>query len=353
MGWDSDGRILMLDDPPSCCDAQPALLRQAGFVVFTATLSQARGAFHCGPGLILLWAQPGSGNAAAGLRQIRSASASIPLLAVLPRGSSSEDRAEMLESGADACLTGPVGARELLAMVRSVFERERADFERVAALRGMALALAHELRNPLAISSSAAQFLTQGEVSAEFQRQCVGRVQFGIRRASVVLNILLRLARMELDRKPLPVMLVPVVKRALAVLEEQASQQAVAIKRHFPDAPLTVVADAGVLEQLLLVLLLTALNAMPNGGTLEVTVASRCSEAWIQVSGSPSLTASSEIARLLAPFTASDPGEFEEADPVSVWRSLLKKYDGTIWAERVTETESMVSVKLPIPGSAQ
>jgi signal transduction histidine kinase len=67
--------------------------------------------------------------------------------------------------------------------------------EELAAMKVMAGDTAHELRNLLAICSSAAQFLMAEEITPEFRRQCAQKVLQGIQRASGILDHLAKYAQ--------------------------------------------------------------------------------------------------------------------------------------------------------------
>ena len=65
------------------------------------------------------------------------------------------------------------------------FELQILESQKLAALGVMARGIAHEIRTPLAISSSAAQFLTEDDLTPEFRRECAEKVHSGIRKASM------------------------------------------------------------------------------------------------------------------------------------------------------------------------
>ncbi|MGA2557566.1 MAG: PAS domain S-box protein, partial [Verrucomicrobiota bacterium] len=67
--------------------------------------------------------------------------------------------------------------------------------QKLAALGVMAGGIAHELRNPLAICSSAAQFLMEEDIKPDFRRECAQKVQQGMQRASGIIDHLLNFAR--------------------------------------------------------------------------------------------------------------------------------------------------------------
>ncbi|MEK6655723.1 MAG: PAS domain S-box protein, partial [Thermodesulfobacteriota bacterium] len=75
---------------------------------------------------------------------------------------------------------------------RRKFEMQIQESQKLASLGVMARGIAHEIRTPLTIASSAAQFLTEGNLAPEFHRECAEKVHSGIRKASTIIENLLR-----------------------------------------------------------------------------------------------------------------------------------------------------------------
>ncbi len=60
------------------------------------------------------------------------------------------------------------------------------------------------------------------------------------------------------------------MKEALTLVDSQAKVQNVEIRTHFPPEPCQVLGVPSLLEQVFINLLLNAMNAMPNGGTVDI-----------------------------------------------------------------------------------
>ena len=146
--------------------------------------------------------------------------------------------------------------------------------ERLAAVGEMSAKMAHEIRNPLAAISGAVQILRKS-VPHEEQSSEPGRLMdIVVREADRLSNLIqdfLHYAR------PRPPQLEPTDVGALAreVLElfESARPESVAVT--VEAEKLIAVVDRGQLEQVLWNLFLNAVQAMPDGGELCVTVAER------------------------------------------------------------------------------
>jgi signal transduction histidine kinase len=136
----------------------------------------------------------------------------------------------------------------------------------------MAGGIAHEIRTPLAISSSAAQFLMEDGIAPEFRKECAEKVHIGIQRASGIIENLLRFAHPSAMAGRSRVNLASVVREALTLVANQTRLQKIQVACDFPAQPVLVLGISGLLEQVFLNLFLNAANAMPGGGGLKITL---------------------------------------------------------------------------------
>ncbi len=164
--------------------------------------------------------------------------------------------------------------REKAAVIRAQLEaldaaRSRlAQSEKLAALGQLAAAIAHEVRNPLAVIRSAAQSVgeTLPDTDAEAQRSC-SFITAEIDRLTSVTSTLLAFAR-PLHLEPHPVAVGAVFDQALLLAGADLAAKNIAIERKLPPDLPRVHADADLLSQVLLGLLGNAADVMPHGGRI-------------------------------------------------------------------------------------
>jgi signal transduction histidine kinase len=148
--------------------------------------------------------------------------------------------------------------------------RQRAvQSERLAAVGELAAGVAHEIRNPLTSVKLLVQSTAQ-KGSGLNERQSSVILQEVSRMESMIQGLL------DFARPPaLKVVehdLRQTVRRALNLVQGRAEHQKVLIVEEFPDAAVSVNADPEQLHLVFVNLAINGIEAMPNGGTLEVAI---------------------------------------------------------------------------------
>ena len=226
------------------------------------------------------------------------------------------------------------------------FEQQIRQAERLAALGVMAGGIAHEVRTPLAIASSAAQFLMEEDVSDEFRRDCAAKVYRGIQRASDIVENLLRFAR-PTSAEETAVDVTGVIAGLIPLIANQALSQRIEIVPALPSTPLRVAGSASLLEQVFLNLFLNALRAMPKGGTLTVSGQPVREEVAILVSDSGCGIAPADIGRIFDPFYTTAPVGQGTGLGLAICYSIVRQHGGSISAESSLGQGSTFTVRLP------
>jgi signal transduction histidine kinase len=145
--------------------------------------------------------------------------------------------------------------------------RER---DRLAALGEMSAGLAHEIRNPLGAIKGAAQVLEPRRFPEE-TRELLSVIVEEVERLNGVVSQFLEYAR---PMKPalVPTDLNAVVQRTLKLFAEEKRVEKVEVKTHLDDRLPRVQADADQLRQILLNLLLNAVDAFgADAGAIDIT----------------------------------------------------------------------------------
>ena len=195
----------------------------------------------------------------------------------------------------------------IVAVGRDLTERRKLEMEflqtqKLAALGVMAGGIAHEIRNPLAICSSAAQFLLEEDNTPEFSRECAERIHQGIQRTSTIIEHLLKYSHPSMTSKMTLVNLVSLIRETLTLVAYQTKIFKIEIQASFPQESIMVQGIAMLLQQVFMNLFLNAINAMPSGGRLGIEVRTVNSEVWVQVTDTGFGIGKNEIGKIFDPF---------------------------------------------------
>jgi PAS domain S-box-containing protein len=242
----------------------------------------------------------------------------------------------------------------IVAVGRNLTERRECEMEliksqRLAAMGVMAGGIAHEIRNPLAICSSAAQFLLEDDdLTPEFRRECAEKIQRGIQRASAIIESLLRYSYPSERNRTASVDLVDMIKRTMDLMAQQNTIQKIETKLSIAVDRVIVQGEATLLMQVFMNLFLNAIKAMPEGGLLSVGMNHDDTKAYISVSDTGCGIAEQNINKIFDPFyTTSSVGKGTGLG-LSISYSIVQQHGGTISVKSVVGKGSTFTVTLPI-----
>ena len=166
-----------------------------------------------------------------------------------------------------------LGALEVFNDLTEV-KRLEAEVQRVqtlAALGEMAATVAHEIRNPLGGIAGYAGMLERDLAADDPNRRLVHKITEGVGRLNRIVVSLLNYTR-PLSLNVHPVNLAELVEETTAffAIDIERSREDIRIERDFPADELICRVDPEQLQQVILNLLQNAMQAMPEGGTIEV-----------------------------------------------------------------------------------
>jgi signal transduction histidine kinase len=236
-------------------------------------------------------------------------------------------------------------------------QRERLDqlhrAERLAAVGQLAAGIAHEIRNPLTAIRSTVQYLLKSMPAEDPKRELMGDLLGEVDRITSTTSDLLTLSRTsELCQGEID--LLDPLSSALGLVEAHAQERGIEL-RWTPGtaAARRIVGDATQLRQVFVNLLFNAVQAMPDGGLIEVGVESwqapnlRSPRRFVQVRiadrghGIPA----GHLARVFEPFfTTRREGT---GLGLAICRSIVEQHHGEIHLDSREGQGTTVSVLLP------
>ena len=149
-------------------------------------------------------------------------------------------------------------------------QRQVRQADRLASIGTLASGMAHEIKNPLTALKTFTQLLPKRYDDAEFRNDFSGLAGSEIARIERIVNQLLAFAR------PAPLMieqvnLHEVIENAMRLVGPQAARQNVIIRKSFQAGQDFIAADKDRLQQVLLNLILNALQASSEHGWIELS----------------------------------------------------------------------------------
>ena len=240
----------------------------------------------------------------------------------------------------------------LVAVGRDLTERKQLEAQlirsaKLTSLGVMAGGIAHEIRNPLAISSAAAQLLLERPDDEKFREEAAERIHSGIQRASYIIENLLKFARPPEEQME-PMDINETLEETLSLLANQLKVQRVELQRDFvPDLPL-VVGNKSLLQQVFTNMILNACNAMADGGSLTITSrVNSDNQVEIGFADTGSGIAKESLSDIFDPFFTTMPVGKGIGLGLSISYSIVQQHQGTIEVASQVGQGAIFTIRLP------
>lgn len=150
-------------------------------------------------------------------------------------------------------------------------ETELLRAEQLARVGQLAAGLAHELRNPLMPMKMLVQAALERGDDAGLKGRSLHVINDEISRLEKSIQSFLDFARPPVPEKS-TVDITEVIRQVINLVNGRARQQEVKIIQNLPVTSVIAIVDQSQIRQLILNLLLNALDALPNGGTIQISI---------------------------------------------------------------------------------
>jgi signal transduction histidine kinase len=220
--------------------------------------------------------------------------------------------------------------RHTRSELRQIEHRAKAA-ESLASTATLVAALAHEVGTPMGVIQGHAELL-ESSVVDERGRWRLRTIREQIERITRIIQALLTSARpRETERVPLE--LEPLLDTSISFLQEKFRRRKIALERRIDRAP-PILGDGEKLQQLFLNLLLNAADAMPQGGTVTVSLdVSPAGAARVRISDTGTGIAPEHVGSIFDPFYTTKPAGQGSGLGLVVARSIAMDHDAQLDVE--------------------
>jgi two-component system NtrC family sensor kinase len=233
-------------------------------------------------------------------------------------------------------------------------QRQVVHMEKMASLGKLAATVAHELNNPLAgilnYSKLVDRSLSDGglpDVERTELQRCLGLIQKEASRCGDIVRNLLLFARQtgaELALVPLN----PIIERSLMLVHHHMEMTGVQLETSlFEEGADQVVCDGNQIQQALVALLVNAVEAMPDGGTLSLRAVGR--EEWVAIAVTDTGTGipPEVIPHVFEPFFSTKDKAEGVGLGLAVAYGIIQRHGGDIEIESQVDHGTTFTVTLP------
>jgi len=219
---------------------------------------------------------------------------------------------------------------------------KRAD--RLSAVGQLAASLAHEIRNPLGSIEGAADILEKPQTSPELCKEFLGIIRKESRRLNRLLTNLLDFAR---PRRPefQAVGLEPLIDSVITLLSPTAQLSGITLRKSMPVSVPALESDPEQIRQVVLNLTMNAIQAMPEGGEVELAVEPGERDITIAVTDQGGGVAPEDLDKIFDPFFTTK--ENGTGLGLSVAHRIVDQHGGVLSAKRNEDRGMTFSIVLP------
>jgi signal transduction histidine kinase len=234
---------------------------------------------------------------------------------------------------------------ERRARERIRLKDQLAKAKHLSSLGEMVAGISHEIRNPLGIISSSAELLKKKLDPQESLNAIADIIVAEARRLNHIITDFLNYARPKAPNRSL-CRIDDVINKNIAFLEHQIRENDYRIHISADETLPAVMADGDMLYQAFLNLLINAMQAMPEGGAIDVTIETGEGSIWIYIEDEGDGVPDTVLEKIWDPFfTTKEKGT---GLGLGIVRNIIEAHDGLVRIDNRNEGGARVSVKFPI-----
>jgi signal transduction histidine kinase len=216
--------------------------------------------------------------------------------------------------------------------------------ERMASLGEMIASVSHEIKNPLGIIRSTADLLEKKVLQGDPQNRLASIIREEADRLNRIVTEFLDFARPQVPRKE-AIRIESVLEKNLQILEPELARTGVKVVKDFSLSSRPIQADPDLLYRAFLNILLNAVQAMPEGGTIELRGRDRGSQTEVEIRDSGIGLSDEDLSKALQPFYTTK--ERGSGLGLAIVKNIIEAHHGTIELIRPEKGGTVVKITLP------
>jgi two-component system, NtrC family, sensor histidine kinase HydH len=239
------------------------------------------------------------------------------------------------------------------AFVQTVrdLDQSRADLVRaskLAVLGELAAVMAHEIRTPIGILRSSAQMLAREPKLSPEAQELTSFIESETERLNRLVSTLLDSARPRAPKLQ-PADLHAIIRHCIDLLIAQADKKGIHISLNLDGQHPLIDVDVEQMTQVVLNLVLNALQILPNGGQVEISTHEDTNKLVVDIADDGPGILPEELARVFDPFFTKREGGVGLG--LAVVQQIIASHGGQIHADKSTLGGALFTITLPMKES--
>ncbi|HMK56526.1 MAG TPA: ATP-binding protein [Dissulfurispiraceae bacterium] len=244
--------------------------------------------------------------------------------------------------GADGNTSGYVRLIHDVTEIKKM-EEQMSNSEKLASIGRLAAGIAHEIGNPLTSVFSFVQILREMEQD-EFKKDSLQTIYFHINRISETLKQLSGYSKMPAV-EPRQCQINDVIETSVNLIQYDKRAKDIVIRKELLPSLSPICVDANQLSQVFVNLILNAIDAMPDGGTLTIKSYVKNGSVIIEFKDTGTGIPKENLIKIFDPFyTTKEKGT---GLGLAVSYNIIKKMNGTLTVDSEPEVGTTFTIEIP------
>jgi len=217
--------------------------------------------------------------------------------------------------------------------------------ERLAALGEMVAGVSHEIKNPLGIIRSTAEFLTEKSAGNENQKKLSSIILEESGRLNDIVTDFLDFARPQQPNLQ-DCHLEEIIERNLSFLQSELDKKNVSVNNgDLNNRPYKIEADPGLLYRAFLNIFINAIQSINDGGNITIKIVEEKENYRIEIQDTGAGISKENSKKIFNPFFTTK--ERGSGLGLAIVKKIIEGHKGEVWIESEEGTGTSVFVNLP------